>query len=134
MNKYEIKRSAKLRKLAAQVIKERPDLHWIREAGVKLCFLESQQEKKTGNNTKLVLGECTKVKETMHWCCPYHFLITVYVQNCIDFNDEKLKILLWHELKHVGMKQDTVEPEFYVVPHDYEEFADIIKEYGLDWA
>lgn len=117
-----------------QIIREHTGLQFINEYKIKIAVLTSQQEKKTGNGTRLVMGECIKVKDAYQWICPYDFMIVVYEQNCVGFTDEQYKILLWHELKHIGVKDEGPEPEYYIVPHDYEEFDDIIKAYGLDWS
>ena len=61
-------------------------------------------------------------------------LITIYEPNICYFTDEQLEILIWHELKHIGIKPDSVEEEYFVIPHDYEEFREIVDAHGLDWA
>lgn len=135
MIKYENKRSTHLRGLATKVLKERDDLQEIRSAKPKIAYVTSQQEKKTGNGTRMVLGECKKVPGAIQWCCPYDFVITIYTSNCIDFDTEKYKILLWHELKHKGIKPDVIgEDMFFTKPHDYEEFKEIVEAYGIDWV
>lgn len=133
MNKYEIKRNNKYRLIAQKLIKERDDLETLRNSHCKIAYLSSQQEKKTGNGTKLVCGECKKVNDNMQWICPYDFMIVIYEPNIINFTEEQIRILVWHELKHIGFKPDTVEEEYYIVPHDYEDFKEIINEYGLEW-
>jgi len=34
-----------------------------------------------------------------------------------------------HELKHIGIK----DGRFFIVPHDVEDFSDIIEEHGMSW-
>ena len=60
-------------------------------------------------------------------------MIVVYEPNCVGFTDLQFELLLWHELKHIGFKPDTIDEEYYVVPHDIEDFRVIIDKYGLDW-
>lgn len=43
---------------------------------------------------------------------------------------EQLEILMWHELKHCGI--DDEKP--YIVPHDLEDFKEIVDIYGPYWA
>lgn len=135
MNRYEIKHNSKYRLIARQLLKERSDLRDIAEAAPKVAYVESLQEKTTGSGTRKVLGECKKVPDNMQWCCPYHFIITIYKINCAGMTPEQIKILIWHELKHIGIKLDGADEDiFYNKPHDYEEFKDIIDAYGLDWS
>lgn len=133
MNKYEIKRNNKYRLIGQKLIRERDDLEQLRNSSCKIAYLSSQQEKKEGSGTKLVCGECKKVNDNMQWICPYDFMIVIYEPNIINFTEEQIKILVWHELKHIGFKPDTVEEEYYIAPHDYEDFKEIIDEYGLNW-
>ncbi len=52
-------------------------------------------------------------------------LIVYLFIKCVHFNKYNA-ILLEHELMHVGKKG--------VIPHDAEEFVEIIRKYGIDWA
>lgn len=114
--------------LAEQIIKDkRPD---ILDAGISVGFISSDKQKKHGR-IKLVLGECKKIDELHKLFCPYDFLIIIYDRNCEGLTDEQMKILLWHELNHIGIDPKT--GDFFVKPHDVEEFDDIIREYGLHW-
>ena len=49
-------------------------------------------------------------------------------------NDKQIEILIYHELRHVGVNDSGIEPSFYVVPHDVEDFKDILQKYGFEWA
>lgn len=114
--------------LAEQIIKDkRPD---ILDAGISVGFISSDKQKKHGR-IKLVLGECKKVDELHKLFCPYDFLIIIYDRNCEGLTDEQMQILIWHELNHIGIDPET--GDFFVKPHDVEEFDDIIREYGLHW-
>lgn len=113
--------------LGAEVLQlKRQDLL---DLGVAVGFISSSK-KKTRGKTQLVYGECKKVPEIWKLYCPYDFVIIIYDLNCEHLDDKKMKILMWHELLHIGI-DDKGEP--YVKPHDVEEFDDIIKEYGLRW-
>lgn len=112
---------------AEPIIKaKRPD---ILSLGISVGFISSTKEKKHGK-TKLVLGECKKVTELESLFCPYDFLIIIYDINCEGLSDEQMKILIWHELEHIGIDDNG---EFFVKPHDVEEFDNIISEHGLHW-
>ena len=77
----------------------------------------------------MVFGECSKVPERYEWCCPYDFTITVYESNIEGFTEEQIKILLEHEIMHIGIDGD----KYTIVPHDIEEFMEIIRKYGINW-
>lgn len=95
---------------------------------IDIAFISCEKEK--AKHGKVTLADCRKVPEMYSWCCPYDFMITVYEPNVSSLSDEQLRILLEHELLHVGRDKD----EMYVRPHDYEEFKKIIDKYGLEWA
>lgn len=95
---------------------------------VKIAWLSSDKDKQT--NGKTIFAECSKVTEKYDWCCPYDFTITVYEPNVSRFSDEQMRILLEHELMHIGVD----EKRMYIVPHDAEEFTEIIRKYRIDWS
>lgn len=115
--------SEKYQNIGEQIIQELfPQL-----TDVRIAWLESDKDKKT--NGKIVFAECAKVPERYDWCCPYDFTITVFEPNVERFTDDQIKILLEHELMHIG----TDKENYYVVPHDIEEFMGIIEKYGIRW-
>lgn len=114
--------------LANDIIRDkRPD---ILAAGISVGFLSCNKEKRRGK-THLVYGECRRVVSWESVFCPFDFLIIIYDVNCEGFTDEQIKILLWHELEHIGIDD---RGEHFVKPHDVEDFRDIVDKYGLDWA
>ena len=58
----------------------------------------------------------------------------MFEPNTERFTDDQLRILLLHELMHVGIEKDGNEEKYRIVPHDVEEFKAIIERYGVDWA
>lgn len=114
--------------MANDIIREkRPD---ILEAGITVGFLSCSKEKRKGK-THAVLGECRKVSGWQEVFCPYDFLIIIYDLNCEGLTDDQMKILIWHELEHIGIDEHG---DHFVKPHDIEDFRDIIDAHGLDWA
>ena len=109
-----------------------PELAYIRDSAVRIVFLTSELEKKKGS--RLVFGQCEKVPEKYKWKIPYDFMITVFLPNVERWEREKIRILLFHELLHVGIEEDGNEEKYSVREHDYEEFREIISRYGLDWS
>ncbi|OZV10781.1 hypothetical protein CIW83_18350 [Tissierella sp. P1] len=67
--------------------------------------------------------------ETYKAYLPYDFIITFYENNTGFLNDNQLKILMYHELKHIGIGERGLK----INPHDIEDFSDILDKYGLDW-
>ena len=118
--------------MADEVIKEHSDLQWIAAAGIRIGYLESDREKR--KNGKLIMGECIRVKDLYKCLIPYDFLVVVYGPNVVDASEDVLRILLYHELLHVGMSEDGQEVRYVINPHDLEDFRETIDLYGLDWA
>lgn len=116
--------------IGQRLINTLPELEDIKD--ITIAYLSSETEKK--KNGKLILGQCVKVASNYKWCCPYDFMIIIYDQNIAGFTDKQLEILIRHELKHIGVKQTNTGETYYIVPHDVEDFEDIIKEHGIDWA
>ena len=62
-------------------------------------------------------------------------MIVLYGPNTAGMTGEQLKILLWHELLHVGMSMNIDgEPVYRIVSHDVEDFRVILNKHGFDWA
>ena len=124
--------SDEYRQLAEQVIAEHPDLSWIDKALISIDYLECDAEKKRASGP--VLGECVLVKDLFRLYVPFDFLIVIYAPNVRRLSETQKKILLYHELLHVDMGEKDGEPKYCVRPHDVEDFAAVIRRYGLDWA
>ena len=105
-----------------------PSLKPITEQAVTIIFLESDYRKKTKGKT--VFGVTEKVGSKNKWAIPADFTITIYTQNIQGFTDKQVKILLEHELMHVGVSEDK---KMFVKPHDLEDFREIIDKYGAYW-
>ena len=121
-------------KIAQELIENTAELEYIKKSNVRIIYLESDNTKKNGTE-RLVLGECEKVASKNQWAISADFTITVYKNNCIGLSEEQIKILLFHELLHVGIDYGTDGGEVYSVKkHDLEDFKVIIDKYGTDWA
>lgn len=44
-----------------------------------------------------------------------------------------MRILILHELLHVGIDVDGNEESYRIIPHDIEDFRLVLERYGLDW-
>lgn len=115
--------------LAKEILAEREDLAQIIFSGMKIGFLTSTEWKRSKG--KLVFADTRIVKGVWTAFVPYNFIITFYTRNVNLLNEEQKRILMWHELKHCGVAPNG---EYYVVPHDIEDFSDIIEKYGHKWA
>lgn len=124
-------RSKVLSGMARRLISSMPELRYIAESRVRIVFLTSELEKTRGG--RAVLGQCETVPEKFRWRIPYDFMITVFSPNVERLSRKQLRILLFHELLHVGIEEDGNEEKYFVREHDYEEFRAIIRRYGLDW-
>ena len=120
--------------LGARVIESERSLQWIAETDVRIGFLRSFKEKHS--NGKDVFGECVKVKELYKPFCPYDFLIVIYEENvaAASFTERQLYALMHHELLHVGVREKDGDLVYRTIPHDVEDFDEIISRYGLHWA
>lgn len=117
--------------IGTELIQAEPELKYIADSNVTIIYLSSEQEKKS--NGKLIFGQCEKVPDKYKWAVPCDFTITVFEPNVERFTDEQIRILLFHELLHVGIELDGNEEVYSIVPHDIEDFRLIIDRYGMDW-
>ena len=116
--------------IAEEIIKE-PDFDEVRDYA-SFVVLSSEEEKT--KNKQVVYGECKLVPKLYKLFCLYDFLIIIYDVNAASFSPEQMRILIEHELRHMGYDLEGNEPTPYIVPHDYEEFKQIMDKYGIDWA
>lgn len=125
-------RSKKYADLARKVIRAVPELRFIRDTGIKIAYVESDRRKIVNGRT--VYADCRKTPDLYYPFVKHEFIITVYEPNVEDLNDNQVKLLLLHELLHVGIEEHTQEVKYIVNPHDYEEFKYIADRYGLEWS
>ena len=114
-----------------QLIQEDDALEYIRDSDVTVVYLSSDREKKSKG--RIIFAECEKVPDKWKWSVPCDFTITVFEPNVEKLNDDQIRILLLHELMHIGIELDGNEEKYYVVPHDIEDFRLILERYGMEW-
>jgi len=118
--------------IAAKLIHDEILLTDIRHSDATIVYLSSDKEKKSKG--KAVCGECEKIPDKYKWAIPADFTITIYEPNVVAFTEEQMKILIFHELLHVGIEYRNDGSEAYSIrPHDIEDFRTIIDRFGLDW-
>lgn len=115
----------------------------IKEHDIKIRYLESN--KPAGKKKRVILGECRritdKIREMLQACdirkedIP-DFVVVIYKERIHGFTNAQLRILIMHELMHIGVKEDseTGQVSYHIAKHDLEDFRYIISEYGADWA
>ena len=118
--------------LSGELLQEEKALEYIKNSNVTIIYLSSQAERK--NKGTLTLGECEKVPPKYKWAVPADFTITLFEPNIEKLTEEQIKILLFHELLHVGIEVDGNEENYFVRPHDLEDFKLIIDRFGTEWS
>lgn len=123
-------RSEYIKRIAEELIDTEPSLVHLKNADVRIVYLESEWGKKTGH--RHIMGECEKIPERYKWAVPCDFTVTIFTPNSCLLNPEQMRALVFHELLHIGVTEDA-KGSFYVVPHDVEDFYEILERYGLRW-
>lgn len=119
--------------MAKKIIDEEEMLSDIANSQATIVYLGSDYAKMSKG--KVVCGECEKVADKNKWAIPCDFTITIYEPNCVGFSDEQMRILLFHELLHVGIEfTDDGSEKYSIRPHDYEDFKVVIDRYGTEWS
>ena len=116
-----------------ELIETEPALLDLKCSEATIIFLSSEHEKTSDGRT--VLGQCEKIQEKYKWSIPCDFTITLFEPNIEGLSEEQIRLVILHELLHVGIRIDKDgEEDYYVIPHDVEDFRLLIERYGLDWA
>ena len=121
--------------LAKKVMIEYGDVAHLRDPQCRIAYQHCDFQKKS--HGKLVLADTELVKEKIKVFMPYDFLMTVYDGSCAGLDEERMKRLVYHELKHVGYEQGCGSDDpnkYYIIPHDYEDFKSVIDKWGPDWV
>lgn len=119
-------------RIGNQLIKYEPVLDYINQSEVTIAFLESDH-KKTAQG-KVTMGQCEKIANKYKWGIPCDFTITLFTPNIEGLTDDQIKVLLLHELLHVGITYAEGKEVYSIKPHDLEDFKYIIDNYGTDWS
>lgn len=119
--------------IGAELIETEESLADIRYSEATIIYLSSEHEKTSDGRP--VLGQCEKIQDKYKWSIPCDFTITLFKPNIEDLSEEQIRLVILHELLHVGIRLDSEGNEvYYVVPHDVEDFRLLIERYGIDWA
>lgn len=119
--------------IGQELVKTEEALIDIANSQATIIYLSSEHKKKAGD--KLIYAQCEKVADKYKWGIPCDFTITVFEPNIEGFTQEQIKILLLHELMHVGIEFNNDGSESYSIrPHDLEDFKLIIDRFGTEWS
>ncbi len=127
LNIIEYEVSDELRELGERVIAGMPELSYILEFEIKVGYVLSYEAKK--KDGKFIAADCRKVTGTYTAFLPFDFVVTFYEPNMSYMTDNQKKLLMLHELKHIGIGPKGLRIE----PHDIEDFESILNQYGLRW-
>ena len=122
-------RSEYLEEIAHRCMAIFTDVAHLDNPDCRIAFQFSDQEKESRN--KIVYADVEKVKDKIKAFMRYDFLVTFYEPNCEKLDEEHLRRLMYHELKHIGF--DPADDKFWMIPHDVEDFSVMIERWGLDW-
>lgn len=118
--------------IGRNLIENEEVLEYIKDSEATIIYLSSEQAKT--QNGKIIFAQCEKVAEKYKWGIPCDFTITVFEPNCEDLTPDQLRILIFHELLHIGIDFNSSGQEvFKINPHDLEDFKYIIDRFGTDW-
>lgn len=119
--------SVELKKLADRIIKRFTCFEHINLYDIRIGFVNNENYKRPGGRT--VYADTVKVSDTYKPWLPYDFIITFYGDSD-TLTENQRKVLMYHELKHVGIGQKGLK----IVQHDVEDFKIILDEHGIDWS
>lgn len=118
-------------KLADQVIDAIEELHFIKEMEIKVGYVKSYEAKT--NKGCIVYADCRKVNAIYQCFVPYDFIITVYEPNAMELSENQLKVLLWHEMRHIGINERTLATTYRLMEHEVDDFHSILDRFGTRW-
>ncbi|MDA8228735.1 MAG: putative metallopeptidase [Desulfitobacterium hafniense] len=116
-----------LRVLGEKLISAMPELSVIRDYEAKIGYVRSYETKK--DKGRQVNADCRKINGTYTAYLPFDFIVTFYEPNIYHMSDNQKKILMLHELRHIGIG----ERGFRIENHDVEDFRDILDRFGIEW-
>lgn len=118
--------------IGMELIQTEESLVDVKNSHISIAYLSSDARKMEKGSA--VLGQCEKIADKYKWGMPCDMTITIFEPNIVGFTEEQIRILIFHELLHVGIgcNKDFSE-SYFVKPHDLEDFKEIINRFGTDW-
>lgn len=100
----------------------------LRNAKIKCLFYDKPRK----HGGKVILGTAEVVSPKFNYLTDIDFIISIYEGAWDIMAEQEKKALLDHELSHCFVGEDKQGNTVYkTIPHDFEEFKDIIERYGL---
>ena len=97
----------------------------------RILVLYCDQDKKSRG--KRVFADTKKTNELYEFITGYDFIITFYA-GVEMMSASALRVLAYHELLHIGYEVRGMSVVKWIIPHDVEDFRDVIWRFGVDWA
>ncbi len=119
--------SEELRLIAQKLIRGNAEFACLAD-GCRIAY-QICLKRKMGKG-KVVYADAEKVKDKLKALLPYDFIITFYADGIV-LNDAIKERLMYHELCHIGFDKET--GRYWIIPHDLEDFRNIIEKWGVDW-
>jgi len=100
----------------------------LRNVKIK-CLFYNKPRKRCG---KIILGTAEAVSPKFNYLTNIDFIISIYENTWDTMAEQEKKALIDHELCHCFVGEDKHgNPVYKTIPHDFEEFKEIIERYGL---
>lgn len=113
----------------ADMLRERHNL----PEGITFAYRWKRKGGKSAD--KAVLGKCVKLSGPAKHFAGVQFLIWLAADHCRDLKLDQGQYVnrIYHELLHAGVEidEDTFDETPIVRGHDFEEFAAVVRDYGL---
>ena len=119
-------------RIARELVASEETLAHIAASGVRIAYLSSDAKRRSKG--RAVLATCELVPARYRWAMPYDFTVTVFEPNVVGMSEDQLRVLMLHELYHVGVEMADGGNRYSIVGHDIEDFNAVIDRYGAGWA
>lgn len=128
MKEKTYERSEEMEQLAREVIASDDRLAELGLCNIGFLYADFV---KTSTGGRIVNGDCERVTPKWRAMSGYDFVITFYKTSTL-MNEHQKRLLMFHELRHAGFNPGSGDR--WIIPHDVEDFKDIIEHEGVDWA
>ena len=125
-------REEDLERLGQKCIMKYPELNILGDSECRIAYQYCDKAKRSNN--KEVYADTMLINDKLKQFINIDFLITFYMGNTEALDTDRMEILMYHELSHVGYDPGKEGAERYkIIPHDVEDFRKVIDKWGLDW-
>lgn len=140
MNEY--KMNEQYAQIGRELIENEDVFEMLKKHNPRIAFLESN--KPAPKSGRFALGVCKKMSDkdksllaagvAAEGTIPDFFII-IYKERIKHFTPGQLRILIMHELMHVGVEEKKDgSAVFSLKKHDMEDFRALVERFGVDWA